>query len=444
MVTMSILTFSPANTTPAGAAELSADLHEVSELWTRTGVSQFARDEIPAELIEHYRNGAAWAKTTIDCDLPWTVLAGVGWEETKHGKFNWTSYAGAQGPMQFLPGTWKAFGIDGNGDGVRDVWDWADATAASANYLCELDAADGKDDPRETYDALQGYNRGPAKTMKSFWGYSDSGLNRAWLYGEPANDSIGTVRFPGRPGAAGEWDLAVGESFDAAFQHRLGLARSGDVPVVGDWNGDGIDTVGVYRRESRRWVVTNDNKQVAYRNSDGLTPRFGTGTATPVVGDWNGDGIDNFGYVSVIKNGPRAGVLRWRLTLGVSRPTTDLTVQFGKRGDVPVVGDWDGDGIDTIGAFRPSTGEWLLSDDDRTITQFDAFGATPKFGRRGDRPIVGDWNGDGVDTVGVVRVEDGEAQWKLTNDLSNPTTEETIIFGDPGDMPLVGRWIKNG
>ena len=91
--------------------------------------------------------------------------------------------------------------------------------------------------------------------------------------------------------------------------------------------------------------------------------------------------------------------------------------------------------------FRPSTGQWLLSDNDRTITQRTESGSLPRFGRRGDRPIVGDWNGDGIDTIGVVRVEAGQARWKLANDIERPFTETETVFGEPGDIPLVGRWI---
>lgn len=65
----------------------------------------------------------------------WYVLAAVGWVESQHGENMGPSSAGAMGPMQFLPSTWKVSGMDGNRDGVANVMDPADAIPAAARYL---------------------------------------------------------------------------------------------------------------------------------------------------------------------------------------------------------------------------------------------------------------------------------------------------------------------
>jgi cell wall-associated NlpC family hydrolase len=73
--------------------------------------------------------------------IPWNVLAGIGWVETHHGQLqapgvtSGENYAHAGGPMQFIPGTWSAFGVDGNHDGKKDRYDPADAIPAAARYL---------------------------------------------------------------------------------------------------------------------------------------------------------------------------------------------------------------------------------------------------------------------------------------------------------------------
>jgi cell wall-associated NlpC family hydrolase len=84
---------------------------------------------------------ALYKKAGQQYGIPWNVLAGVGWVETHHGQLkaqgvtSGENYAHAGGPMQFIPGTWKAFGVDGNGDGKKDRYDPADAIPAAARYL---------------------------------------------------------------------------------------------------------------------------------------------------------------------------------------------------------------------------------------------------------------------------------------------------------------------
>ncbi len=56
-------------------------------------------------------------------------------EETGHGRTTATSSAGAQGLMQFMPATWAAYGVDGDGDGRAEITDPADSAMSAANYL---------------------------------------------------------------------------------------------------------------------------------------------------------------------------------------------------------------------------------------------------------------------------------------------------------------------
>ncbi|MBA2283109.1 MAG: lytic transglycosylase domain-containing protein [Acidimicrobiia bacterium] len=85
---------------------------------------------LPAdELLGYYREAEA------QFGVPWNVLAAVNLVETGMGRIVGLSSAGAQGPMQFIPGTWAAYGLGG------DVWNHRDAIMGAANYL----AANGGD-----------------------------------------------------------------------------------------------------------------------------------------------------------------------------------------------------------------------------------------------------------------------------------------------------------
>ncbi len=77
--------------------------------------------------------------------LPWTLLAGIGMEETDHGRNNTTSSAGAQGLMQFLPATFARYAVDGAGDEKTIITSDADSIYSAANYLVASGALHGPD-----------------------------------------------------------------------------------------------------------------------------------------------------------------------------------------------------------------------------------------------------------------------------------------------------------
>ncbi len=85
----------------------------------------------------YQRAGAAYG-------VPWQLLEAVHYVES--GSSDSTSkgsYAGAQGPMQFMPGTWRAYGVDGNGDGRAEITNVDDAVFGAANLLAAGGAAEG-------------------------------------------------------------------------------------------------------------------------------------------------------------------------------------------------------------------------------------------------------------------------------------------------------------
>ncbi|MBW8487294.1 C40 family peptidase [Actinomadura parmotrematis] len=124
---------------------------------------------------------ALYVRAGVRYGIPWNVLAAVGSVESDHGRgrspgiTSGSNYAGASGPMQFLAGTWAAFGVDGDHNGTKNVFDPADAIPGAANYLRHNGA------PAKMRAALFAYNHSTA--------YVNTVLARATTYARGTNST---------------------------------------------------------------------------------------------------------------------------------------------------------------------------------------------------------------------------------------------------------------
>ena len=138
-------------------------------------------------------------------DVPWNVLASINQIETDFGRIRLqVSYAGAEGWMQFMPGTWAAYGVDASGDGVADPYNPVDAIYAAARYLA---ASGASTDLRR---AVFAYNHAD-------W-YVDRVLETASIYGSLPSGLVaetGSLAF-GRFPVRGE--VTYGDDFRRAQQ----------------------------------------------------------------------------------------------------------------------------------------------------------------------------------------------------------------------------------
>ena len=116
----------------------------------RVQVAAAQRSGRPRTYRDLYLDGARYCP-----GLSWTILAGIGQVESGHGRNNGPSSAGALGPMQFLPSTWAAYGLDGDRDGQANINSPYDAIPSAAGYLCRFGANQG---PDGLYDAIFAYN----------------------------------------------------------------------------------------------------------------------------------------------------------------------------------------------------------------------------------------------------------------------------------------------
>ncbi|MCI0459687.1 MAG: hypothetical protein L0Z62_22275 [Gemmataceae bacterium] len=223
----------------------------------------------------------------------------------------------------------------------------------------------------------------------------------------------------------------------------------GWVPLVGDWDGDGIATVGAFDPATATFYLRNSNS----RGIPDIAPfQFGAPGWVPVVGDWDGDGITTIGVFDPTGQFGQAPAT-WFLRNSNGPGAPDLgPFAYGAAGWVPVVGDWDGDGTTTIGAFDPfgqygqPVATWYL----RNSNGPGAPDLAPfQYGAAGWIPVVGDWDGDGTTTVGVFdpvgQFGRPPATWFLSNsNIPGAPDVEPFAYGAPGWIPVVGDWDGDG
>ncbi|MDH3308918.1 MAG: hypothetical protein OEO77_15570, partial [Acidimicrobiia bacterium] len=204
---------------------------------------------------------------------------------------------------------------------------------------------------------------------------------------------------------------------------------TGDLPgphsFAAAWRPQPLGPVGLVDPSTGLWYL---------RDEWGVIDSFYYGNPgdLPFLGDWDGDGIETPG---LYRQSDGYVYLRNTNTQG----TADIKFFFGNPGDVPLAGDFNGDGFDTVSIYRPNEQRFYiineLGDND------DGLGAAEYgflFGNPGDQPVVGDWDGDGVDEIGLHRASTGFFYYR--NTLTTGIADAEFYFGDPGDRFVAGDW----
>ena len=229
-----------------------------------------------------------------------------------------------------------------------------------------------------------------------------------WPSGVPVvGDWTGSGRDMPGVFANGRWYM---KRADGGPDIVFNFGAPGDRPVVGDWNGDGVDTPGVVR--DGHWYLRNSNST----GSADKSFWFGNPGDSPFAGDWTGDGIDKPG---LYRRSDGFVYLRNSLTQGVA----DIKFFFGNPGDLPLAGDFDGNGKDSVSLYRPSTQRFYIIN--RLGSNNGGLGPADysyTFGNPGDVPLAGDWDGNGFDGPGLYR----SRRWYLRN--SNSTGPPDIFI----------------
>jgi hypothetical protein len=243
-----------------------------------------------------------------------------------------------------------------------------------------------------------------------------------WLLAVPAaaDDTVGLV-----DSGAGIWYLRDQAGAVTGFFY----GDPGDYPFVGDWDCDGVDTPGLYRQSDGFVYLRNANTQ----GVADIRFFFGNPGDIPLAGDFDNDGCDTVS----IHRPAEAGIYIIN-ELGANDGglgAADFAYIFGNPGDKPFVGDFDGDGTDTVGLHRESTGfVYFRQSHTQGVADAEFF-----FGDPGDRLVAGDWGViDGIDTPAVFRPANSTFYFRHTNTQGNADSQ--FGWGSPSWLPVAGSY----
>ena len=252
--------------------------------------------------------------------------------------------------------------------------------------------------------------------------------------------------------AAGDWDgdfidtvglyslttgaatLSAGHGDSVAYAFSYGPAGMGWMPISGDWDGDGTPTVGLYDPATSQFHLRNQH----WSGPADIGFAYGPPGAGwyPVTGDWDGDGRDSVGLFDPVAS-------RFHLTNAHAPAPAEHIFAYGPPGLgwVPIAGDWDGDGIDTVGLYDRASGIVHLHDRHEAGTGALIFAYGPS--NSAWLPLAGDWDGDGAATIGLY--DPGAGLFHVRNSHTSGIADLAFRFGTaaPDVVPvdsIPGRW----
>ncbi len=209
------------------------------------------------------------------------------------------------------------------------------------------------------------------------------------------------------------------------------------VPLVGNWTGSGVTTVGLYDPTTSTFYLKDSNTSGSANAVFTYDPSSTTTSWIPLAGDWTGSGVTTIGLYD-----PATSTFYLRNSNSSGSADTVFTYGWPGAGLVPIAGDWTGSGVTTVGLYDPATSTFYLKDSNSAGYADSVFVYGPANASPSWTPVVGDWTGSGVTTVGLY--DPTTSAFYLKNSNSAGDADTVFIYGPAGSspswVPLAGNW----
>lgn len=224
----------------------------------------------------------------------------------------------------------------------------------------------------------------------------------------------------------GNW-IVMGQTGSQATTFSFGM--SGDIPVPGDFDGDGKTDFSVFRPSDHIWYILPSGGGNYY----GLN--WGISTDLPAEADYDGDGRTD---AAIMRRQPSTGTSDWWVLK--SSDNSYYSWSWGTDTDIPGSADFDGDGRADIAVYRPGNQYYYSINSSNGQAQIIFLGQTVSCAVPRECVVPADYDGDGKADFAVYN--SSTANWTIRYSVTGQVT--TTQWGSSGDVPVNNDYDGDG
>ncbi|MGC4821269.1 FG-GAP repeat domain-containing protein [Micromonospora sp. DT63] len=235
------------------------------------------------------------------------------------------------------------------------------------------------------------------------------------------------------------WWVESSNSRESIFSDRH-YGGSADIPAPGDYNGDGVADLALYRRDcvnGSTWWILNGRDKTTQIKADF---KYGGCGDIPAPGDYNGDGVTDLAlYRQDCANGSS-----WSIYDVKNSSAIKSGFKYGGCADIPAPGDYNGDKWADLALYRQDCANgssWSIYN----VRLGGAIQSGLKYGGCADIPAPGDYNGNGSTDLALYRQDcTNGSSWSIFDIVTASAVRSGLKYGGCADIPAPGDYNEDG